>query len=670
MNSLGKYKDHLRRRWLGLLYIYIALMGWHVLTARSASVTISLSLLVAVLVAFFLGDILLKLLLNDKAAFDTLSFRLLGGVLTGIVLLYVSALALPFGLPVDAAIIASAVIAIWLFVRKGSWTTALSGGEPAESTFLALGLVAVTLWCSDLLSPISSSPVATVIPAWQDVFYHLSQIAAFSGSTGAATIHDVQMAGVVAHPYHFASYAVPGLLVSAGGVTEWVAYASFLVPVGILLTFLAAHALAAPLFGAWPAAFGALALLVLPDASQQGFGNPFMGYHWMQQIAPAGGYGVASAAMSFLLMIEACRSRRCWLIFASYAFLLVTLIFKAQIFVAIAFLIWIFPALFFVGLSVLQRVTGAVILTAVFIVVVHFSQQLPSVPVIRLDGSSLATFSHTILGMQYQGLVKTIFSEILPVTGAYVLVFGLMLLIITFGIFPVVYGFQLGRLRREFETVAWLFPILAIGTFLIMATGLALDNRHIGTPEELLHRPFVWAYFVMVVWATTGAYRLRFGDAPPGKATAARWLGAIVILTVVIPGNFGDRIQTMPIWGRGYPALSDCLVRSANFIKGNSLWSDIVQDTNNDPKFILTALSARKPYAIDTGGVRAPKGIAERLQSLAAVRNAATIDQASAMARQMGIQWWVVSPRASVAWQSGASQHAAFTCGKYQVFRF
>ncbi|WP_426101750.1 hypothetical protein [Massilia sp. TSP1-1-2] len=668
MNSLGKFSVHLRGKWLGLLYVYVSLMGWHVFTARSANLAVAIGLLTAVIVAFLLGDILLKVMLNDKETFDNLSFRLLSGVLTGIVLLYVLALVLRFGLLTDAAIIAIAAIAIWIFVRRGRWTKALSGGSAAESTFIALALLATTLWCRDLFSPISSAHSVTIVPAWQDVFYHLSQITAFAGSTGASTIYDVRMAGVVAHPYHFASYVVPALMVSAADSSAWVAYASFLVPVSILLTFFAAYALAAPVFGNWGAGVGALAVLILPDAAQQGFGNPFMSYHWLQQVAPASGYGVASAALSFLLMMEACRSRRIGLIFASYTFLLVTLVFKAQIFVAIALLVLLFPALFFAGLFLWQRCAIAALFTTVFIAVVNISQQLASVPVIRLDGSSLSTFSQSILNMQRPGLVKTLFSDSLPVTSGHGIMFALMLLVITFGFFPVAYGFLLKRLRREFEPVVWLFPILVAGTFLVMATGLALDDRHVGMPEELLHRPFVWAYFVLVLWATSGAYRLRFGDAPPGKSSAARWGWVVLVVTLVIPGDFGSRIQTMPIWNVAHPAFSDCLMRSADFIKAHSLASDIVQDAGNDPKLILTALSARKPYVIKYGGMRPP--MAKRLQAIADIRSAATWDQASALGKQIGIAWWVTRPGASVLWRSVASQQAAFTCDKYQVFRF
>jgi hypothetical protein len=308
---------------------------------------------------------------------------------------------------------------------------------------------------------------------------------------GASTIHDVQMAGSVPHPYHFASFIFPALLVSTGQVSPWSAYASFLVPVGVALTLLAAHAIAAPMFGAWPAAAGALALLLLPDAWQQGFGNPFMSYHWLQQIAPAGTYGVASAAMSFLLMFEACRSKRVWLMLASYLFLVATLLFKAQIFVAIALPLLLFPALFFVGMTAVERVTLTTLLSMLFLVVVRLSQQISSVPVLRLDGSGLYQFSFTVLRVQSRGWIDSTVNQLFSMTQQHGIVFISMLLFITFGVFPVVYGFQLNRLRRDVAPAVWMFPILCVAGFLVMSTGMALDNRRVGTPEELLHRPLV-----------------------------------------------------------------------------------------------------------------------------------------------------------------------------------
>lgn len=86
------------------------------------------------------------------------------------------------------------------------------------------------------------------------------------------------------------------------------------------------------MFGRWPALAGGLALLLLPDAVQQGAGNPFLGYQWMLQSAPACGYGLACAALAFALLQEACRSGRYLFIVFAYLFVGFTLVHKAQVF--------------------------------------------------------------------------------------------------------------------------------------------------------------------------------------------------------------------------------------------------------------------------------------------------------------------------------------------------
>jgi hypothetical protein len=658
---------------VGLTCVYVSLLGWHALTARVLSFAAMGILLMAVLTAFALGDVLLKCLLQDQCAYATLSFRLLGGSLVGMASLYVVALVVPFGLPVDGALLAGAALLAWWACRRGSLGDAFSKGQPSEVCFLIAVLAMVSLWCRDLLRPIDSTHAVTVIRVWSDVYYHLSQIGVFADSTGASTVYDVQMAGVVAHPYHFASYLFPALMVKATGIGAWAAYASFLVPVAVLLTALAAFAMASPLFGQWPAAAAGLGLLLLPDAFQQGFRNPFMGYHWLQQVGPAGSYGVASAAMSFLLMIEACRSKRFSLVFASYAFVLTTLVFKAQIFVAIAYVSLIYPALFFGGLALWHRVGAVTLLTLVFVAVVRASQSLPSVPVLRLDGSSLTVFTQQIFDLQLRGPVKVIFSGLIMATGQNTillgLAFGFVLLFITFGIFPIWYGMQINRLRRQFEPTVWLFPVLITCAFLTMALGLKLDDRHIGMPEELLHRPFVWAYFVLVVWAVAGGYRLQFGDARPSGRAARTWVVAAVLLTLIVPGYLGRGIQTLKSWDRGYQTLPSCRVRAAAFVQGHSLTGEIVQDAQNDPDFILSGLSERRPYAIDSGGVRVPLGMRERLGNLARLRSLPVQAQAADLMKQLGIQWFVVGPSADVVWARESSTKAAFECEGYRVFR-
>ena len=54
--------------------------------------------------------------------------------------------------------------------------------------------------------------------------------------------------------------------------------------------------------------------------------------------------------------------------------------------------------------------------------------------------------------------------------------------------------------------------------YLIMSLGLAYDKNQVGTPDELLHRPFVWAYFVVCSWVAGAIYMWKFGNYVP------RWL--------------------------------------------------------------------------------------------------------------------------------------------------
>ena len=50
--------------------------------------------------------------------------------------------------------------------------------------------------------------------------------------------------------------------------------------------------------------------------------------------------------------------------------------------------------------------------------------------------------------------------------------------------------------------------VQVVFNYLVMAMGLALDTRGVGTRDELLNRPLVWAYFVLAAWTAGGAYHL------------------------------------------------------------------------------------------------------------------------------------------------------------------
>lgn len=50
-----------------------------------------------------------------------------------------------------------------------------------------------------------------------------------------------------------------------------------------------------------------------------------------------------------------------------------------------------------------------------------------------------------------------------------------------------------------------------------MSLDLAFDTKHIGMPEELVHRPFVWAYLAVFTWTSGGLYFFFFENQFPKK---------------------------------------------------------------------------------------------------------------------------------------------------------
>ncbi|MDI1335684.1 MAG: hypothetical protein PSU94_05815 [Lacunisphaera sp.] len=655
--------------WLGgvlLLWQYLASGG---LSFSESAFTVSIPL-----GGYFLGDLFLKFALQDNERLDNLPARLACGIILADVLLYVSVLALPFGPALDWGLIFVAALIGWVLARRSSSGSSSPAGIGPEAIFLFLAPVAVTFWCRELLSPVQPDGPVVVIRAWQDIYSHVCLIADFAASRGMGTISDLHGAGIPSLPYHQAAYMLSAALVDGAGVSALAAYAGLMVPLGLLVAACAGYALAAAVFGRWPALAGGLALLLLPDAVQQGAGNPFLGYQWMQQSAPACGYGLACAALVFALLHEACRAGRYRLVAFGWLFVAFTLLHKAQFFFAIAYLALIFPSLFLAGLSTRHRILSLLLLTGIYGVVIAASQTIPSVPVIRLDGSGLMSYSRLILNNQADGFLQQIFTALFanaagnwPYRAA---AFVLLLTIVTFGAHALVYLVQVRQLRRTDDRRVWLFPLLVAAFYLAMAAGLALDDRQLGTSVELLHRPFLWAYFVMVLWVGAVTYRRFFRDAPPATMGATLALASVALALLLVPATFGTGIQTMKHWGFGHQRLPAGQIAAANFIRANSARGDLVQEGRTGICVILSALCERRAFAITTSGAREPAELGVRLKALEELNGLRDARLVEAFMQQHSIRWYVINPGDQVPWADTLGRPPVFESDGYRVFRF
>jgi hypothetical protein len=675
-SKMEKEKNH--TRWYSpVAWLWLAIAVTCYLCMAIGGVPIAGILVIASMFATFIfaGDSFVRITLGSDQRFSGAPVSLVIGALLSNVVFYLVALMLPFGLGVDWLIVMALALSVSSAVKTKSGTDVFRGSHGVDLIFAVVSTVAVMIWCLGILRPIEMTGSVVIFKTWPDAYYHMSQIGSLANSAGVASMNDLQMAGAPVQAYHLASYLFPALIQRLTQIPAWSAYSGFLVPFGLLLTACAAFSLALSVFGKWPALVAGLSVLLIPDAVHQGFGNQFMGgYYWLQLVAPGGTYGVASAAVAFLFLIEASRTGRWALVAIGYFFVLVTLMFKAQIFVAISFPAFLFPTLFMGRIRPVSRAVLVVSLATVYFLVLGISQMSPSVPVMRLDGSGLASYSSMVMTFQDDGIVRRFWLAAIDAAhGSWILralIFAPFVVITTFGFVAPLYLFVFSGIRKTSGAAIASFPVLVAAVYVLMATCLSLDTRHIGAPEEILHRPFVWAYFILLVWVVAGAYQCLFGDRWPALAPAKYAVIVLVLSLLAVPLTLSSEIQTYKRWNIGYQELPICQVKAADFIRTNTEPGDLIQDSLDDRRFILSGLSGRQSFAIDSGGFRAPAGVDARLASLRMLKTLSTPSRVEAFMKENNIAFYVTNPGDSVAWVDTMSDRKVFQCDQYMVYRF
>ncbi len=119
---------------------------------------------------------------------------------------------------------------------------------------------------------------------------------------------------------------------------------------------------------------------------------------------------------------------------------------------------------------------------------------------------------------------------------------------------PVLYrrGRAPAAASARYRVAVALFPWVAIANYLIMALGLAPDRNPITQADELMHRPLVWAYFVVAAWVGGGVYEvvLKDGFARLPFVRAVRW--AVFPVLLAVPLMLGRDVQSGPGWGKDF----------------------------------------------------------------------------------------------------------------------
>jgi hypothetical protein len=665
-----------------LLAAALCLSVWHSRVIHHFSVRAFAIFMLFCGLSLIYGRLFIRMTSFSFKAAHGLSIQFVCGYLLLNTLLFLLALATPFGIVTNVFIL-SGVGLLFLFVSPGV-TSDIRKSVDYLPDFLCLlvGGIAVTLWCADSLRPIVKEGSVTIYQTFTDSFYHSRQLSSFAQSHGLKTISDIRMAGLPPRLYHYAPYMTSAAVMSCTNSNAYATFVSFHVPFGLLLSGLAAFSLATSIWGMWPGLAGMFAVILLPDAYQQGFGNKLFSYYFVQQAGSSVLYGIVCVAIAWIFILDGCRAARFASILCGYVVLIISLTYKAHFFVANAFLLMIYPCIFFRGLKMRWRIISGVLLTTLFLFVVVVSQHFGDVPTLRLDGSGIRPYAKFLLFFFEPGFFKSLFYRLLVLHQHSNAIFGVclagMILICTFGFWLIVYVFVCFSLRARIGVAAFFFPLFVIINYIVMSVGLAEDARGISYPEELLYQPFVWAYFVLAAWTGAGVYAFLFNNNPPASRSARIVTTLFAILSFSVPFAYGHNIQTLPtskVYSsyRGFNSVPSALIKACFYIRKNSRPEDLIQDSENDPRFVVTGLAERQDFAVDCklySWNRNPIELRNRLDELAAFKKMGNEADLSEFIRRHKISWYLLRPESEVAWPISFKQTSVFNSEGYRVYRF
>jgi hypothetical protein len=271
---MGKIFTGLRAPYLPILWVISIFCVWNYLSFGSFSLAGCISIISIVFFSTLLGTLFWIAALKRSTQFDYLSFKLLTGMLLGNCLLFLTSLALPFGLIWDWVLLIGLIALATLALKVPVRSTFATNSDPEKILLLVLPLI-TSWWVRNLLQ--APYQVGEEIRFWgsSDVLTHMAQLGVQARGHGLASMSDFIMSGAPLHPYHFASYLFPALIAKTEHYASLAAYSSFLLPAGLFILGLGAYVLGRYLFGTYAGLVAGIGMLLVPDPFQQGFGNLF-----------------------------------------------------------------------------------------------------------------------------------------------------------------------------------------------------------------------------------------------------------------------------------------------------------------------------------------------------------------------------------------------------------
>lgn len=547
---------------------------------------------------------------------------------------------------------------------------------PNLSWLLALAAIAgfSTIWSMD-----STTRYALLeqghLRLWLDIFIHAGTIAQFG---------DPKMAGrglsglVDTAPtfYHFASYALPGLMVRILALSPADVITAFWLPFGIFLSVTSIFALGRVLCGI---AGGSLALMLfalLPDAGAYGLKQGFLSFHWMMESSPGTLYALPAALASVGILAEWSRRGGVRSLALALCLLFSTFLLRAHIF------IWLLVPFAVVVVASLpapvRRFRGHLI--ALGAIMLPIALLWVARDEVRLLGyssfiSRFIELLHTLMEpTNYDGFYSHLIQQMGPF-GA--LPVGLLLALVGMaGIWLLTFlsGFSIAVWYRRVEDIDWLPAALLPYACVMMTLAPTPFN---GDFTEFRHRAFVLVYVLMIVWTAKFVVSLsRISISPTVAGFAA--LIALIPASWWMPSAKVSRFA----WGVSYDKVDVApgVIAAARWIgqEGQRGDSIAVANIKSDEKLfdaptILTGISGVPSYLSRPGlymlsGYPRSETIQSRLAELSFIHHMASSVEARERLKNDGIGFYVTQTTDMPSWDKDGST-SSLKVGDIAVWR-
>ncbi|UXR93127.1 hypothetical protein [Agrobacterium tumefaciens] len=536
-------------------------------------------------------------------------------------------------------------------------------GKPSLSWFLAIAAVAgfSIIWSLD-----STSRYALLeqgrLRLWLDLFIHAGTIAEFgdpkTAGRGLSALVDTAPTF-----YHFASYALPGLMVRILRLSPADVITAFWFPFGIFLTVTSIFALGRILAGI---AGGSLALMlfaVLPDAAAYGLKQGFLSFHWMMEASPGTLYALPAALASVGILTEWSRRGGVRYLGLACSLLLSTFLLRAHIFM---WLLVPFAVVIVAALPAPVRrfrwhliILGAIALPIALLWIARGE--------VRLVGyssfmSRFLELLHTHMEpTNYDGFYAYLIQSMGPV-GA--LPIGLLLALVGMaGIWLLTFlsGFSIALWYRGTEEIDWLPAALLPYACVLMTLAPTPFN---GDFTEFRQRAFVLVYVLLIIW--TAKFTVLFSRVSISPTVA----GFAALLALISAGFWMPYAKVSRMaWGASYDNVEIIpgVVSAARWIKQEGRRGDsiAVANTKPDEKLFdipttLMSISGVPAYLSRPGlyalsGYPRSETVKSRLAELSLIHNITSATEAQKRLRNDGIGFYVTLKTDMPSWDKEGS---------------